>query len=179
MPFTMPSGQRFSSFLMFAPPPQPQSSTLASGASSRKPNPHLASAPWPRFIMLTIILPPSPRGFRVFSKKDIFAASFSSFYETEFKEFRKASPRYLKSSRCAMIGSLQVVLGAPRVPPLSHIPHKSTGRMPAGLCSFAPSSRFSPESPDNPCAPTCCAKESLPTSCTMPWLCRKACYLRG
>ena len=71
MPFTMLCGHFFRSLLMFAPPPQPQSSTLASGVSSKKRSPHRATGLCPRFIMATIIFPPKPTGLRVFSKNDI------------------------------------------------------------------------------------------------------------
>ena len=71
MPFTMPCGHFFRSLLMFAPPPQPQSSTLASGVSSKKRSPHRATGLCPKFIMATIIFPPKPKGLRVFSKNDI------------------------------------------------------------------------------------------------------------
>ena len=73
MPLTIPSGHFFRSLLMFAPPPQPQSSTLASGASSKKRSPHRATGLCPRFIMATMIFPPSPTGFLVFSKNDILS----------------------------------------------------------------------------------------------------------
>ena len=72
MPFTTPCGHFSSSFLMFAPPPQPQSRTFPSAGSVRNPIPHRASARWPKFIMATMISPPKPAGLRVFSKKDIF-----------------------------------------------------------------------------------------------------------
>ena len=58
---------------MFAPPPQPQSSTLASRVSSKKRSPHRATGLCPRFIMATMIFPPSPTGFLVFSKNDILS----------------------------------------------------------------------------------------------------------
>ena len=76
MPFTMPCGHFFRSLLMFAPPPQPQSSTLASGVSSKKRSPHRATGLCPRFIMATIIFPPKPTGLRVFSKNDISNLQF-------------------------------------------------------------------------------------------------------
>ena len=67
----MPCGHFFRSLLMFAPPPQPQSSTLASGVTFRNRSPHRATGLCPRFIMATIIFPPKPTGLRVFSKNDI------------------------------------------------------------------------------------------------------------
>ena len=72
----MPCGHFFRSLLMFAPPPQPQSSTLASGVSSKKRSPHRATGLCPRFIMATIIFPPKPTGLRVFSKNDISNLQF-------------------------------------------------------------------------------------------------------
>ena len=74
----MPCGHFFRSLLMFAPPPQPQSSTLASGVSSKKRSPHRATGLCPRFIMATIIFPPKPTGLRVFSKNDISHLQFYS-----------------------------------------------------------------------------------------------------
>lgn len=56
---------------MFAPPPQPQSRTFASGASFKKRRPQPDSARCPTFIIKTISFPPKPVGLRVFSKKDI------------------------------------------------------------------------------------------------------------
>ena len=79
MPCTLPLGHSFNSVLMFAPPPQPQSSTMASGASCKKRSPHSAIALCPKFIMATMIFPPSPTGFRVFSKNDISHLRFHTF----------------------------------------------------------------------------------------------------
>ena len=72
----LPLGHSFNSVLMFAPPPQPQSSTMASGAGCKKRSPHSAIALCPKFIIATMIFPPRPTGFRVFSKKDITPLSF-------------------------------------------------------------------------------------------------------
>lgn len=69
----------FSSRFMFAPPPQPQSSTSAFGASRRNRSPHRATGLWPRFIMATISFPPRPTGLRVFSKNDIWPLRFRAF----------------------------------------------------------------------------------------------------
>ena len=74
----MPCGHFFRSLLMFAPPPQPQSSTLASGVSFKKRSPHRATGLCPRFIMTTMIFPPKPTGLRVFSKNDISHLQFNT-----------------------------------------------------------------------------------------------------
>ena len=60
MPFTIPAGQAFRSFARLAPPPQPQSSTLASGARGRNWKPQSSRALWPRFMAFTISFPPRP-----------------------------------------------------------------------------------------------------------------------
>ena len=56
---------------MFAPPPQPQSSTRASGESGRNCMPQCARERWPTFIKETMSFPPRPSGLRVLSKKDM------------------------------------------------------------------------------------------------------------
>ena len=64
---------------MFAPPPQPQSSTLASLFSFRYLSPQSAKERWPMFINETIILPPSPVGLRVLSKNAIALSPYTFF----------------------------------------------------------------------------------------------------
>ena len=49
-------------------------------------------------------------------------------------------------------------------PPISHIPHKSAGRMPSEQRFSAPPSRFAVGSAGIPRSSICCGEESLPVS---------------
>ena len=60
---------------MFAPPPQPQSRTFASGASFKKRRPQPDSARCPTFIIKTISFPQNRSACGCFQKGHIKASS--------------------------------------------------------------------------------------------------------